>query len=148
MTAWIALGLSLAAFLWTVGWSLWLYRRSSRPRLIARARLAVTSYPTGNPQQCLSLEATNSGSIPVTLNSVVIEIEGRGETILVTHWLHQHPDLPARLDPGAGVWTGFADLDDLRRHLTDALGPDPSRQVRVNFGIAGGHRFRSPWFTL
>jgi hypothetical protein len=149
-TAWIAIAVSAIAFLWTVGWGIWRHRKTSRPSITASAQGVLIKVPTAPALVwCISLGATNTGQIAVTLNSVVIEIRRMSYRLVVTRWLTQTPAaLPLVLDPGSGTWTGLVAVDDIRRQLAPIYGELPNLEVRACFGIAGGRHVRSSWESI
>lgn len=67
----IALGISALAFLWSVGWALWLDRRATRAQATVRASLAV-SEKTG-VATVLNIIVTNGPHRPITIRRVSIE---------------------------------------------------------------------------
>jgi hypothetical protein len=154
--AWVAIGLSASTLVWTVFWSVWQNRKSTRPRLKGRTSLAIPVFPTGPIKTYLSVEAANVGAVPATLSSVLLVVRGTDQTLAVTRWFWETPEpLPARLEPGAGHWTGFADPAELLLTLSREFGERRTWHVRADFGIVGGRRFRStagrlrwrPWQT-
>ena len=154
--AWVAIGLSASTLVWTVFWSVWQNRRTTRPRLKGQTAIAIPVFPTGPIKSYLSVEAANVGPVPVRLSSVLLVVKGMDQTLAVTHWFWETPEpLPARLEAGAGHWTGFADPDELIQTLRREFGERAAWHVRADFGIAGGRRFRSragrrhwrPWRT-
>lgn len=147
MLAWVAIGISAAAFVWTVGWSVWLHRQTSRPSLTVTASHGV-SLPGAIP--CLSIQAANIGPVAVKIDSLLIRVKGQAQSLLLGYdWLQQSPGpLPVVLEPGSGHWIGLYRLDLLRQQIDGYFGPRPGRKVRADFSIAGGRRFRSTWLTL
>jgi hypothetical protein len=139
----IAIGLSAAALFWTILWSIWLYRRTSRPRLKCRTAITITAAFTPDVRQYLSATAANTGAVPVTLEVVTLRVRGHNNTILPA-WMAERPEpLSARLDAGAGHWTGYSDPNQLRHDLNEHYGQRDKWKVRAVFSIAGGKKFKS-----
>jgi hypothetical protein len=127
-------GLALA---WTIVWSIYSHRRTSRPSISARAAWTYPVYdlPSGGSQlgdATVGITATNNGPMPVTISTAKFLIRGigKGTSVVPMEWVAQTPrDLPVRLQPG-DHWTGLAHADSVKASIDRHLGPRRRWRVR------------------
>lgn len=157
MVAWIALAVSAAALLWTVGWSVWQYRQAALPRLtVVASALDIPATTLFKPS--FNVVASNTGRVPVTLTSAGVDVANApGVPILPSHWKTEETNaLPKLLEAGSGYWAGTVDLETLRQELTKwqqrqrgrQVGQQREWQVRARLHVAGGRYFFSDWITI
>ena len=126
----IAIFISAAALLWTVGWSIYCYRRAHSPRISARAAWSFPVYdlPDGRTRlgdATVSLTATNTGPQAVTISSWKFIIRGgpKGTSVVPVEWVTQTPcGLPVRLQPGEH-WMGLVHAGSVKESIDRNLGP-------------------------
>jgi hypothetical protein len=131
--AWIALGIAGTTLVWTMFWSVWQHRRTTRVHVRVRTTIAlpISGNTPGVPH--LSVEAANDGPVAATINSVTLRVRGRREYLIV-QW--QYADqLPVRLEPGAGHWQGMVPVSHVRQQLADSFG-GPQSDWRVHGVVA------------
>jgi hypothetical protein len=137
----VAAVVALLSFLWSIGWSIYQHRRTTRGRLLVSANLA---YVPGTGVLNFSVTATNDGLVPVTVNSVNIEIPRVDERLVIVSWLLENPaPLAHLLSPGAS-WFGIADLNDIRRQVARVARTGPPWKVRVGVKDAAGRTHYAP----
>jgi hypothetical protein len=133
----LAIVISAAALIWSVGWSIYCYRRANRPRVSARAAWSFPVYDSLDGGSRLgdatvSLTATNTGPLPVTVSGVKFIVRGgpRGTSFVPLDWVAQSPSpLPVVLQPG-DHWTGLAHAGSVKASIDRNLGP--RRQWKVS----------------
>jgi hypothetical protein len=126
----IAIIISAAALVWTVGWSIYCYRRANKPRVSTRAAQSFPVYdlPDGGKQlgdATISLTATNTGPQAVTISSVKFIVRGgpKGAAVVPLDWVAETPrELPVRLQPG-DHWIGLAHARSVKASIDSHLGP-------------------------
>lgn len=136
---------ALLSFAWSIGWSIYQHRQLTRGKLLVTAGYGYLTAP-GIPG--FSVSATNQGAVPVTLNSVTIQMPGTKDRLLIARWLLQNPaPLAHLLTPGA-TWHGFADLDDIKRALAMKIRRPPPWKVRVAMNDAAGRAYYARRVTI
>ncbi|MBA2360333.1 MAG: hypothetical protein H0V79_05215 [Actinobacteria bacterium] len=136
---------ALLSFAWSIGWSIYQHRQLTRGKLHVTANYG---YLTGPGVKGFSVSATNEGAVPVTLNSVTIEVPGIEEQLFIVAWILQNPaPLAHLLTPGA-TWLGFADLDDIMRAIASRAPGRPPWKVRVGVKDAAGRTYHAPRVSI
>jgi hypothetical protein len=145
----IAISLSALTFLWTIGWSLYTHRRSTRPSVLVSGSFALPLSEGGEAgATAVDVTVTNTGQVAVTISSVAFEIEGRDETLAILEWPVQSPrPLPTPLATG-DHWTGLVEAGRLVGSLVQQYGPT-RRRIRPVASDPAGNRYRSErWLDL
>lgn len=142
--AWAAIGISLSTLTWTVFWSVWQNRRTTRPRLRATTAIGFPVFPVGPVRAHVTLSAANTGPVPLTVNGVKLNVRGSDNDLVIIRWAWQTPEpLPIRLEPGAGLWTGMIEEEEIRSILRREFEAEGPWDVRGVFGASGGLTFTS-----
>jgi hypothetical protein len=153
----IAISLSTLTLLWTIGWSVYTHRQSTRPSVIVLGR-AERFYPGRAPpgvpvdvlpRLMVDVTVANTGQVPVTISSVAFEIDGQRETLPVWEWMTQSPHpLPTPLAPG-GYWTGLVESGRLTDWLVERYGQRTPRKIRPVVETPAGGRYRAEeWINV
>lgn len=146
----IAISLSALTFLWTIGWSIYTHRQSTRPNVVVRGTFAVPIYPGGAAGAVsIDVTVTNTGQMPVTISSVAFEIQGQQQTLAVMEWLVESPrPLPIPLGSG-DHWHALVEAERLTGSLLQQYGPTATRRIRpVAKDPAGGRYCDEQWLDL
>lgn len=87
-----------------------------------RAAFAFPVYGPTVGDQAVSITATNTGSVNVTLLGCQLRIKGSEDTLAPLTWVVQTPtNLPTPLEPGAH-WNGMVDVESIRQTLRSHVG--------------------------
>jgi hypothetical protein len=141
---WIALGISGTTLLWTMFWSVWQQRQSTRPRLAARTAITFPIIPNAEVLPHIQVEAANTGAVPVRITGVMVHVKGIDGSLAITSWKWQSPEpLPTTLEPGSGHWQAFYETADLKDALDKHYGERSTWRVRARITTSGDRRFMS-----
>jgi hypothetical protein len=133
----VAVTISLLSLAWTVGWSIYTHRRTTRPAVTVRGTWAFPVSDSGPGDEILiDVTATNTGLVPVELTSAKFEVRGVSENVVLLNSRLQTPSpLPIRLEAG-GYWTGYAGVRELGETLARHLPHAASWKIRpVVYGL-------------
>ena len=121
VTSRISLAVAGLAFLWSIVWSIWLYRKTHHPQLRVTATQALAGSGNGTVE-LVSVAIVNSGAVPSTITSVAFRILGDGEKrqVLPGEWLSP-AFLPKHLDIGEQLQAPYADRKALRATIATEL---------------------------
>ena len=117
-----AIAVSILTLLWSVGWSIWLYRTTHHPKLRVTACLTLAATHDDTIENLISVAIANTGSLPVTITSLAFRIVGdrKKQQLLPTVWL-QPSVLPKPLEVGGYFQAPYSDREELRKTLADAF---------------------------
>jgi hypothetical protein len=145
----VAISISGLTLVWTIGWSVYTHRKATRADVTVRASYSLPVYgPTvGDP--AISITATNTGSVTVTLIGCQLRIKGSEDTLAPVTWVAQTPhDLPTVLEPGEH-WNALVDIESIRQTLVDFVGPRASWKVKPYVRDASDKEHDSPnWIEI
>jgi hypothetical protein len=118
------------ALAWTIGWSIYCYRRANKPRISTRAAYSFPVYdlPDGRKElgpTAVSLTVTNTGPHAITISSAKFLVKGspKGVSVVPLDWMTQAPrELPVCLQPG-DHWMGLAHAGSVKASIDHNLGP-------------------------
>lgn len=85
----IAVSIAALTFLWTIAWSIYTHREASRPRVVVLGAFALPLVNDQPGPTCVGVTVANTGRVPVTVSSVMFQLERRVETLAVTEWFSQ-----------------------------------------------------------
>ena len=115
-----SIAVAMLTFLWSVGWSIWLYRKTYHPKLRVTAVQALAGTLDGTIE-LISVAIANTGSVPVTLTSVAFRIvDDRNQQLLPKEWL-EASFVPKRLEVGGHFQAPYSERDNLRKTLAKAF---------------------------
>lgn len=136
-----ALIISTVTALWTIGWSVFVYARSSRTSFDVRGSLAVTA--TG---KAFIVAATNRSRRATEIKLVYFEVKGSSQQLLPFVWMPVSHPLPRRLEVDE-TWNGMLDPDELRKELAENYAGPPWR-IRACIIDATGKVHRAKWYSI
>jgi hypothetical protein len=141
-----ALVISVATCAWTVAWSIYEFRQSSRREIRVHAWLGMTAGPAGKEGiDTVDLSAVNTGRVPITLRVANVRIIGDRQLPL-TNWMHQEPrPLGSRavVHPGE-TWVGLIDANALVADVKRVTKAPPPWQVVFAVTDADDNRYELP----
>jgi hypothetical protein len=155
-----AIVISALTFLWTVGWSVYTYRRATRPSLTVQATWGAAVLGGQVSNMAFNITATNTGQAAVALTSakLLIREAPKGTSVAPIDWIVQTPaSLPIRLEPG-GHWNGLLDAASVkatldrhqghrgRWHVCPVLSDSAGRTYRAD--VSGRRLLPSRWMEL
>jgi hypothetical protein len=139
--------LAVLSFAWTIGWSIWQHRATTRPALAVTGSFAIIA--TDPPREVFAIKAVNDGPIPVTVTGVLAEAEGATEYLAVVRFVHQEPGLLPHVVPPGERWEGFTDAAQFREGIARLAGASvPPWRTRVAVRDAGSRTYDSDWLDL
>jgi hypothetical protein len=143
----VALTLALLSFLWTIGWSIYTHRKTTRPQVQVEGRFSVLG--TEPVMRTYGFIVVNDGLVPATISSASVEVEGADNFFAFVRFAMQSGgELPAVLGPGAS-WTGFVLADELRNGVAEIAGDlEPPWRYRLHVGGPGSRDYASDWYTM
>src|SRR5690242_9801224 len=116
---------ALLSVTWTIGWSVWQYRRLHRPRVTVLAANALPTYgPRGAGEWCVSVTVVNDGAVAITLTGLkfVVRNDRQRRGLFPRQWAHTEPQsLPVKLTPG-DRWLGLTEQKALSETLREQFG--------------------------
>jgi hypothetical protein len=116
---------------------------------MARSRHRLYAPLSEFGESALSMTATNTGSVPVTITTARFRIRGEEGTLAPIDWVMQTPgSLPIVLTPG-GHWNGLADAGSLRAALVRQCGQRSGWQLQPVVSDSANREFRCPtWLDV
>jgi hypothetical protein len=139
--------LAVLTFGWTIGWSIWQHRQTTRPKLFVAGSFAVLG--TDPPERVFETRAVNDGLVPVTLSVASSEVEGVTDQVIWLNYLSQSPAPLPHLVPPGEHWRGLIDAGGFRQGLASLPGVgDPPWRVRVSVKDLGHRFYHSDWFEV
>src|SRR5262245_31629593 len=117
---------ALMSFTWSIGWSVWQFRRLHRPRLTVLVTNALPMPRFGGVGPwCVGVTIVNDGAIAVTLTSLkfVVRDDVQRQGLFPMTWVNCDPTaLPLKLMPGER-WNGLTErhllIETLHEHFGD-----------------------------
>ena len=139
--------LAILNFGWTIFWSIWQHRQTSRPKLTVVGSFAVLG--TDPPVRVFETRAVNDGLVPVTLSIASAEIEGVTDQLIWFNYFSQAPAPLPHLVPPGEHWQGLVEADEFRKGLASLPGAgDSPWRVRVSVKDVGQRFYYSDWFEV
>jgi hypothetical protein len=137
---------SLVSFGWTIGWSIWQHRRLTVPRVhVSAGRALFTRLPN---LPALQIDATNVGTVGVTLSNTFIRVKGHTDAGFPTQFLHQEPGpLPLKLETGER-WLAILEWDLVRDAANRIAGHQGAVMLRVGVTDSTGRKHETSWMPL
>jgi hypothetical protein len=125
-------------FAWTVGWSLWHHRATTRPRVHVTGTFALSL--GSREEEIFAIRALNVGSVPVTLKTAFVQHPGpnRSRAATFASYTYEAPPLACVVHPGHD-WEGSLPAERFRHAVQLTAGEDlPPWRVRVGVKDAAG----------
>ena len=114
----ISASISVLALMWTVGWSVWLYKQTQKPRVKVVLFPAMTiNLP---PVWIIYATVVNTGFVPITIQNVVLQVGGERATLLPREWMGAGT-FPKLLKGGECISTAPAVYAELYAKLRDTF---------------------------
>jgi hypothetical protein len=145
-----AIIISAVALAWTAVWSIYTYRRGTKPSISARAAWSYPVYdlPGGRHHlgdATVSINATNTGPVAVTISGVKFFIRGKSKatSVVPIDWVVQSPrSLPVLLNPG-DHWSGLVHAGSVKASIDRSLGPRRRWHVSPVVSDTADRRYRA-----
>ena len=145
----IALGIVVAALAaLTLGWRIYVHRRSTRPPVTVSGSHAAPVNPGAPGTFAILVTVANTGQVPVTISRVEFEVERQQAALAMRGWLRESHPLPAPLAPGE-QWTAMVEVGRITGSLVTQYGGAAQRTIRPLATDAAGSRYRAKeWLDL
>jgi hypothetical protein len=145
----VAISISGLTLLWTIGWSVFTHRRTTLARVTVKSSFSFPIYGMSPGDPAISITATNTGAVTVTVVSAQLRIKGKKETLAPVEWVVVTPQpLPIVLEPGEH-WDGLVDVDSVLARLAQMYGARKGWKVRAYVRDPAGRTYEaSEWIDL